>query len=375
MIIHNVKEGECIEDKKILETLQDIFLIENPTEKATALVPIVTEDYAAWNYLKRVPEQRQLGLTETAIENNPKSYQAWYHRLYVYRQDPVLVLEKIQREIKLISLLLEFDSRNFHCWNYKHKLMAILRNLINAEEDLTDKEVEKIVSSEVKVYPCGPTERCEPHEETIRLLDQRMRELAEVGKDISNYSYLHFHGDFDACAAVFTDPFDEGIWMFFHKKREEFFLQGGFYVRKYRDRLEVHFKEPFSGKLALEFEGLRKVYNVQLPTRVYKIIIPKKTDSKEMKVNNKVLKSPSDVPLVSLNNMYSFAEVLNENLFLSSSLFTEIYELEPNCVLNFLFNINSIQISREIINFLISKDPIRRKYYENIENDLYQTFI
>ncbi|EOB12453.1 Geranylgeranyl transferase type-2 subunit alpha [Nosema bombycis CQ1] len=89
------------------------------------LLPFITEDYKGWNYFKQ-NNILILQITELALENNPKSYQAWYHRLYIYKLNPNLLLNQIEREIKLISLLLKFDPRNFHCWNYKEGIRKIL---------------------------------------------------------------------------------------------------------------------------------------------------------------------------------------------------------------------------------------------------------
>lgn len=375
MIIHNIKEGEYVEDKEILRAIQKAYKIEDPVRRSKEMVTLITEDYSAWNILKKDISSEQLRLTEMAIENNPKSYQAWYHRLYIYRKDPVLVLEKIERETKLLKLLLEFDSRNFHCWNYKSFLIDILRDLIDVEGPVSDDEVRNIRNSGIKVYPCSDRERVTPHEETIRLLDQHLTNLRDVGKNVSNYSYLHFHGGFDLCAAVFTDPFDEGIWTFYHRKREDFLLSGGFYVRRYANRLEVHFKESFSGDLTVEFDSHSYICHVELPTRIFTMALQLGENVQSLQVNGKILNVPSQISRVSLHNMHTFPDVFSENIFLTDCLYKEILELEPSCHFNFIFNLNSIENTKEILEMLKSKDPLRLSYYETLEEDQHTIYI
>ena len=49
------------------------------------------------------------------MEYNPKSYSAWFHRKWLVSHD----LVDLQRELKLLKLLLTRDTRNFHGWDYR----------------------------------------------------------------------------------------------------------------------------------------------------------------------------------------------------------------------------------------------------------------
>ena len=75
------------------------------------MVQINPDDYNSWNYLKRNLKsvKRHLELTQLAIQLNPKSYAAWHHRFYIFKEN---------YEHKLCNILLNLDKRNFHCWNY-----------------------------------------------------------------------------------------------------------------------------------------------------------------------------------------------------------------------------------------------------------------
>jgi hypothetical protein len=107
------------------------FLIKNP-------------DYSSlWNYRKeilihRYPQvilpnnnadyqkvhlpdivQKEMQLSQKAILKNPKSYGAWYHRIWILQRFEV----DMNQEIELCNQFLTADQRNFHCWNYRRYLI------------------------------------------------------------------------------------------------------------------------------------------------------------------------------------------------------------------------------------------------------------
>jgi len=96
--------------------------------------------------------QTELTLTSHCLMRNPKSYSAWYHRKWtlVYHLThptggnvgggpssstegpgvPKLHLNSmgaiLQSELDLCAQFLQLDERNFHCWNYRRFVVAIL---------------------------------------------------------------------------------------------------------------------------------------------------------------------------------------------------------------------------------------------------------
>ncbi|DBA04898.1 TPA: hypothetical protein N0F65_006900 [Lagenidium giganteum] len=57
----------------------------------------------------------ELKLTFDALQRNPKSYCAWFHRQWIVNRG----VGDLHKEIALCNKLLELDERNFHCWNYR----------------------------------------------------------------------------------------------------------------------------------------------------------------------------------------------------------------------------------------------------------------
>lgn len=71
----------------------------------------------------------ELGLTETCLRKNPKSYGSWFHRQWcMKRANEQRLGEKCKslswtNELALCNLFLKSDERNFHCW--KHRFFVV----------------------------------------------------------------------------------------------------------------------------------------------------------------------------------------------------------------------------------------------------------
>ncbi|EOB12774.1 protein farnesyl transferase alpha subunit [Nosema bombycis CQ1] len=387
MILHGVKEGHLKEELDLINRIEFILSLEDKDKMYSELLPFITEDYKGWNYLKQ-NNILILQITELALENNPKSYQAWYHRLYIYKLNPNLLLNQIEREIKLISLLLKFDPRNFHCWNYKEGIRKILElegvkegSSEDGDEDVVkkggcneegvnkgDTEGESLKNSK------GDTNNPTPHTplKNTTTPHTHLKSLNSIQYNISNYSFLHSYGNFDPCAAIFTDPYEDCVWFYFTLKREEYLLRKGFYIRKYRDRLEIHFKEIYSGDLIFNLDKKQIKINIKFPTKIYSIKNTKSNDlNNDIKSNdvnmNVDIRSLSFIPFIPPSPLKS--NLLPDTLFLSNSLFLELKDLEPNCNLNYIFNLNQNEEFRELLK---EKDLIRKRYYE--EEDKYEIY-
>jgi geranylgeranyl transferase type-2 subunit alpha len=101
----------------------------------STLLLIGPEFYTMWNYrkeilstLKDTPEYentllKELELTENILKTKgSKSYSVWSHREFCVRQLP----KTWEGELVLCSLMLKFDERNFHCWNYRNVIVDLL---------------------------------------------------------------------------------------------------------------------------------------------------------------------------------------------------------------------------------------------------------
>lgn len=90
-------------------------------------------------------------LTQGALERNPKAYGPWFHRKWTLQQQSQLLIclptqyddvatsrqlapqqqfqlmeESLHHELALSAKFLSLDERNFHCWNYRRFIVALL---------------------------------------------------------------------------------------------------------------------------------------------------------------------------------------------------------------------------------------------------------
>lgn len=80
-------------------------------------------------------------LTFKALEANPKSYSAWYQRAWSLQQHPE---PNFKEELAFCEKsLLDFDCRNFHCWDYRRDV-AKMAGLDEQEEmEFSDRLLKK----------------------------------------------------------------------------------------------------------------------------------------------------------------------------------------------------------------------------------------
>ena len=68
---------------------------------------------------------KELQLTQECITKNPKSYNAWHHRLWIIQNFKV----DYNMELNLCRDFLKEDQRNFHCWCYRRYVVEISKTL------------------------------------------------------------------------------------------------------------------------------------------------------------------------------------------------------------------------------------------------------
>jgi hypothetical protein len=74
---------------------------------------------------------KELLLTQEAIQHHPKSYWIWNHREWILQHMPTA---DWKRELKLVSFMLDKDTRNFHGWDYRRHIVQQIRGLDSGEE-------------------------------------------------------------------------------------------------------------------------------------------------------------------------------------------------------------------------------------------------
>lgn len=286
----NVKEeGDLTYLKELLDGRSDL-------KKNYELVKIMPDDYFAWIELKKalLKDKSLLNLhyqvNTEALITNCKSYPAWNYRLFL-----TTISVDLEKEDFLTQKLLFSDKRNFHCWNYRRRL-----------------NLPKIL-------------------------------------DYFNYSCLHdlvFKNELPPIEnIIYTNPYYEGCLYLFDKSDYEI------YLKKYENKIVLHFKTPFTGKITVN----NKTINVNLPVLLVKL---EEDSFKNIFIDDR--------------KYYLKKECRN------FSFIDELLSLEEECTFLLLMKLKITQEKeerRKIIDKLKMIDPLRKVFYETFFNSFYELFV
>ncbi|XP_056019962.1 geranylgeranyl transferase type-2 subunit alpha-like [Ostrea edulis] len=169
--------------------------------------------YSLWNYRKEIflfmkdnkedefvqkLMQDELGFLESCLKLNPKSYGAWQHRCFIMENMPCPDWE---RELQLCNTFLEYDERNFHCWDYRR--FVVLISDVDLEQELvyTTEKIQNNFSNysswhyRSKLLPVIFPDPAHP----VRVQEDILLQEHETVQN-----------------AIFTDPDDQSAW-FYHR--------------------------------------------------------------------------------------------------------------------------------------------------------------
>jgi len=184
--------------------------------KLTGLLLTANSDlYTLWNYRKEVfkkMEERndeeeiqslystELDFIDATLVHNPKSYCLWEHRVFCMRRMPD---PDWSTELKLTSKFLEYDERNFHCWDYRRFVVAASPKSATPKDELDftfDKISNNFSNYSSWHYRSKLLPLVHPDDDCLHGI-QETALLAEFSHTMN---------------AVFTDPNDQSAW-FYHR--------------------------------------------------------------------------------------------------------------------------------------------------------------
>lgn len=180
-----------------------------------ALLTANSDLYTLWNYRKEVFKKlaetkeeeeiqavysSELNFIDSSLVNNPKSYCLWEHRVFCMRRMPD---PDWATELKLTSKFLEYDERNFHCWDYRRFVVAASPKSASAKDELNftfDKISNNFSNYSSWHYRSKLLPLVHPDDDCLH----GIKESALLGE------FSH------TMNAVFTDPNDQSAW-FYHR--------------------------------------------------------------------------------------------------------------------------------------------------------------
>jgi geranylgeranyl transferase type-2 subunit alpha len=143
------------------------------------------------------------------IKQYPKCYWIWNHRSWLLATATEHLPAKTavqlwQGELALDGKMLALDSRNFHAWDYRRKIVSELERLSN--KSMVEPEFEyttKMIQSNLSNFSAWHNRS----QLIPRLLDERSAS-AEDRKKL-------FDGEFELITtALYTDPYDQSLWSY-----------------------------------------------------------------------------------------------------------------------------------------------------------------
>lgn len=143
------------------------------------------------------------------IKQFPKCYWIWNHRSWLLATatqhlPTKTALQLWQGELALDSKMLALDSRNFHAWDYRRKIVGELerlggKSMVEAEFEYTTKMIQSNLSNFSAWHNRSQL--------IPRLLEERDSD-AEARKKL-------FDGEFELITtALYTDPYDQSLWSY-----------------------------------------------------------------------------------------------------------------------------------------------------------------
>lgn len=143
------------------------------------------------------------------IKQFPKCYWIWNHRSWLLATatqhlPAQTALQLWQGELALDSKMLALDSRNFHAWDYRRKIVAELerlggKSMVEAEFEYTTKMIQSNLSNFSAWHNRSQL--------IPRLLDERSASSADRKK--------LFDSEFEMITtALYTDPYDQSLWSY-----------------------------------------------------------------------------------------------------------------------------------------------------------------
>ncbi|XP_060517793.1 geranylgeranyl transferase type-2 subunit alpha [Cylas formicarius] len=171
---------------------------------SSQLLCVNPDIYTLWNYRKEVILleiknrekdieeedlmkflENEISLTEQCLLSNPKSYGSWHHRYWVLMKHPKPDWDK---EFNLCTKYLNYDDRNFHCWDYRRLILNKIGVTLTAELKFSTERLNANFSNYSSWH----------YRSTLRKLDETC---------INDEFYLVQN-------AVFTDPGDSSSWFY-----------------------------------------------------------------------------------------------------------------------------------------------------------------
>lgn len=137
----------------------------------------------------------ELQLTAAALERNPKAYGAWFHRKWVLQQAKAS-RDLLQQELALTEQFLQYDERNFHCWNFRRFLVGLELSADGGTGSWSDQDSPGVMVVGPQITIAGSNEKEKVSTKDSQKILQREWDFTQtkIVQNFSNFSAFHYRG-------------------------------------------------------------------------------------------------------------------------------------------------------------------------------------
>lgn len=212
-----IEAGQIKEYRKLMDEYLEMRAQNRHDEESlnqtTELLERNPETYTVWNYRREIfgdlfksmsDEDKKARLTkelkfiEDRLRKYPKVYWIWNHRRWTLENFPQAPWD---RELAIVSKMLELDSRNFHGWHYRRYVVGELekshnKSLVKPEFDYTTSKINANFSNFSAWH------------QRAKLIPRLLKETGQDPRELlhSELEYIR--------QALYTDPDDQSSWIY-----------------------------------------------------------------------------------------------------------------------------------------------------------------
>ncbi|KAL1116156.1 hypothetical protein AAG570_005651 [Ranatra chinensis] len=183
--------------RDVYDYFRGILATNEMSERALELtkdaLALNAANYTVWQYRRRILQElkkdlkEELKFAKEIIEDNPKNYQVWHHRMVIVQMsnDPSI-------ELKFIADMLKEDPKNYHAWQYRQWVLRKYK-LFDNELEYTDKLLKEDIRNNSawnhRYYVINHT--TDFSEEAVQKeVDYALEAIGRVRKNESSWNYL-----------------------------------------------------------------------------------------------------------------------------------------------------------------------------------------
>lgn len=198
---------------KVLKSRDQCCYTPESLKDTTRLLQANPEFNAIWNYrreilirLKPTLDEEfwdsELMFTLAQLKMFPKVYWIWNHRLWTLENHSKSSVKVWEKELAMVSKLLQLDARNFHGWHYRRLILDKIEKFTGCNRDKEElKFVTENINKNISNYSAW-------HQRTVLIPRLFANKHISDEKEFMRKEFAYITN------AIFTDAEDQSVWFY-----------------------------------------------------------------------------------------------------------------------------------------------------------------